>query len=68
MTDGKDSTTSAAPEGSAPARAGLVLQLDDRSRERRADDVVVHRRESHTSDGRDRRRVGGSGRSNHQLR
>ena len=47
-------------------RRDRIRLLDDRSRERRADDVVVHRGESHTADGRDRRRVGDSGRSNDQ--
>ena len=45
-------------------RRNRIRLLDDRSRERRADHVVVHCGESYAADGRDRRRVGDSGRSN----
>ena len=49
-------------------RGDRICLLDDYSRERGADDVVVYRRESHPADGRDRWRVGHGGRSNHQPR
>ena len=48
-------------------RRDRICLLDDSSRERRADDVVVDRGESHPADGRDRRRVGRSRRSDDRL-
>ena len=48
-------------------RRDRIRLLDDHSRERRANDLVVHRGESHTANGRDSRRVGDSGRPNNQL-